>query len=106
VYNSQLDLFGKKPKEKITEAKIEKKVCEYAQRNGWLTYKFSSPANRGVPDRIFIRRGVALFIEFKAPGKKPTKFQKFTHEKLKAQGFTVHVIDSIDAGEALVDGQG
>tara|TARA_R110002020_G_scaffold472424_1_gene700421 strand:+ start:14589 stop:14870 length:282 start_codon:yes stop_codon:yes gene_type:complete len=58
------------------ESQLEGKLAKYAKSKGCLTYKFSSPANRGVPDRIFIGpTGKVLFMEIKAPGKEPTALQ-------------------------------
>ena len=59
----------------ISEKKLERRCGDIAKANGWYTRKFSSPSNRGVPDRIFIKDGDVIFIEFKAPGKLPTKLQ-------------------------------
>ena len=59
----------------MSESELERKLVEWAGDNGTLTYKFSSPSQRGVPDRIFLGKGGTLFIELKAPGKKPTKLQ-------------------------------
>ena len=50
----------------IRERDIEKKACDLAKAAGWLVFKFVSPSQRGVPDRIFIRQGRIVFIEFKA----------------------------------------
>jgi hypothetical protein len=67
------------------ETQIETKVSKYARSKGCLSYKFSSPANRGVPDRIFILpNGVVLFMELKAPGKIPTALQLKHAENIRA----------------------
>lgn len=87
----------------MRESEIETKVTCYAKNRGWLTFKFTSPANRSVPDRIFIRSGTLLFIEFKAPGKKPTKLQFNMIMKLRSQGMKVVVIDDIEKGKRLID---
>ena len=42
-----------------------------------------------------------VFIEFKAPGKKPTPLQAAWHDKLRALGFEVHVIDNVSDFEAI-----
>lgn len=81
----------------IRERDIEKKACELAKAAGWLVFKFVSPAQRGVPDRIFIRAGEIVFIEFKAPGARPTKLQRRMIERLCVQGCTVHVCDSVES---------
>lgn len=87
----------------VRESEIEKKVCQYARSKDWLTYKFVSPSNRGVPDRIFIRSGNILFIEFKSPGKHPTKLQNKVIDRIRSQDFNVYVIDSLKDGYKIVD---
>ena len=88
----------------MLESEVEKPVCEYAKKKGWLVYKFVSPNNRGVPDRIFLGPGRKIaFIEFKAPGKEPTKLQKHVFSKIRALLFKVHVIDNVEEGKKLID---
>ena len=80
----------------MRESLIERKCCQWAKAQGWLVFKFVSPSNRGVPDRLFIKDGRHVFIEFKAPGKHPTALQQRTAEKMLEQGATVYVIDSVE----------
>lgn len=87
----------------MRESRIEKKVCDYAKANGWLVFKFTG--RKGVPDRIFIKDGKIFFVEFKAPGELPTELQKRIHDKIRAQGVTVFVIDNIEEGYKIVDSQ-
>ena len=87
----------------MRELKIEATVCRYAKTLGWETYKWVSPNNRGVPDRIFIRQGQVVFIEFKAPGKAPTVLQQKIIARLVNAGVDVHVIDDIKRGKILID---
>lgn len=85
------------------EKEIEKKVCDYAKSLGFLCYKFTSPARRSVPDRLFISpKGVVFFIEFKMLGKKPTPSQQVEIEKIRQTGVAVYVIDSIVGGKEVV----
>jgi len=86
----------------MLESTIERAVCRYARGRGWLAFKWVSPGHRGVPDRIFFRNGEVLLVEFKAPGRRPTRLQALIHQRLHNQGFPVHVIDSIDDGKALL----
>ena len=58
-----------------SESQIEKKVVKYCREHGIYTRKFASPSNRGVPDRIFCKNGIAVFIELKKPGNEPTDLQ-------------------------------
>lgn len=87
----------------MLESKIENKVCIYAKEHDWLQFKFVSPSSRGVPDRIFMKAGIVVFIEFKAKGKKPTPLQERKIAAIKAKGCNVHVADSIEAGKAILD---
>jgi len=89
------------PLEKV----IEQKVCDYAKQLGCLAYKFTSPARRSVPDRMFIMpegKGV-FFIEFKRKGKVPSPAQEVEIHKIKKQGVQCFVCDSVDLGKFVVD---
>lgn len=87
----------------MLESVIEKRVCQYATQSGILSYKFTSPSNRAVCDRIFIRKGAVFFIEFKAKGKKPTALQSRHHEQLRSYGISVYVVDSVEQGKKVID---
>lgn len=78
----------------IRESHIEKAVCVWAKNDGWLIFKFSSPSLRGVPDRMFIKDGLIVFIEFKAPNKKPTPLQAATMAKMGRYGAKVAWFDN------------
>lgn len=86
----------------MLEKEIEKAVCKEARKRGWWERKFSSPGRRAVPDRILGRTHVLLFIEFKALGETATKAQLHEHDLIRAQGFQVYVIDSIEDGLKLL----
>ena len=87
----------------VFESEIELQVKRYSENKGCLTYKFSSPSRRGVPDRIFIHNGNVMFIEFKRLGRKPTAVQRFTIDTMRLVGANVHVIDNIPDGKKLID---
>jgi hypothetical protein len=88
------------PLEKV----IEKKVCDHAKSKGCLAYKFTSPSQRSVPDRLFITpAGTVFFIEFKRKGEKPTPAQEVEIAKLRAKGVFVSVIDNVASGISHVD---
>lgn len=91
---------GNSPLEKV----IEQRVCDYAKSLGCLVYKFTSPARRSVPDRIFIMPGGkgVFFIEFKRSGAKPTPAQEVEIAKIRAQGVSVFVVDNVAAGRCVV----
>lgn len=89
----------------LRESWVEGKVVTWSKANGWLAFKFSSPSLRGVPDRLFIKDGLVVFIEFKAPGKKPTPLQAATLAKLTKFGARVAVFDNPDAAIAWLQAQ-
>lgn len=78
------------------EKDIERKCSLWAIDHGWLVYKFVSPSNRGVPDKIFLKKGRIVFVEFKRPGGKLSPLQIHQIKKLKSQAFTVLVIDHVE----------
>ena len=86
------------------EKDIEKKVVEYAKSLGLLSYKFTSPAKRSVPDRIFITpKGHVFFMEVKRRGCKPTPAQEVEIMKLIKQRANVYVVDLVENGKAVID---
>lgn len=88
----------------MLEKDIESKVCEYAKGKGLLVYKFTSPARRSVPDRLFILPdGRMFFCEFKREGQVPTVQQSREHLRLRQQKVSVFVIDNVDDGKSMVD---
>lgn len=79
----------------MQERAIEEYLRDKVKAAGGRAYKFVSPGNTGVPDRmILLPGGRIMFAELKAPGKKPTPVQKLQHEKIRKLGFEVLVIDN------------
>lgn len=87
---------------KLLEKDVQLAVVQFARDKGCLAYKWSSMSSIGIPDYLFFYKKSLLLIEFKAPGKKITRFQYLVHEKLFGQGWQVTVIDDIQKGKDLV----
>lgn len=69
---------------------------------GGTCEKFVSPGRRSVPDRIVtLPGGKVIFVELKAPGNKPTEAQLRDHERRRALGCDVRVIDNMDDVDAF-----
>tara|TARA_Y100000310_G_scaffold325691_1_gene389523 strand:+ start:1507 stop:1821 length:315 start_codon:yes stop_codon:yes gene_type:complete len=99
-----MEELTRKQKPKPKESEIEKAVGLHAKKLGWLFWKFTSPTQRGVPDRILVHDGpLIVFIEFKRPGGKLTPLQTKKIEKLRSRGVDVYVIDNVKDGNALLD---
>ena len=90
------------------EATLQAKCRKFAKANGWWCAKFTSPGTSSVPDYIFAKsmNGVdlVLFVEFKAPGKKPTALQEHTHREMIEHGMRVFVVDNFETFRVLIDG--
>ncbi|MCF1458341.1 MAG: VRR-NUC domain-containing protein [Shewanella sp.] len=50
----------------------------------------------------FFFDGLIFFIEFKAPGKKPSRAQAAMFQKMRSFGANVYIIDNIEQGKELI----
>lgn len=86
------------------ESQIEGYLVRKVKEIGGLCWKFVSPGNVGVPDRLCLfLKGKALFVEVKSPGKKLRKIQLYRKKQLEEMGFKVYVIDSKEKVEVLIN---
>ncbi|MDQ0269958.1 VRR-NUC domain-containing protein [Cytobacillus purgationiresistens] len=86
----------------------EKDIEEYLRKKvksaGGKAYKFESPGNDGVPDRIVIfPNNKIYFIELKAPGKKPRPLQLKQIRDLQSFGCRTDVLDSKEQVDNFVE---
>ena len=87
----------------MDEKTVERELVKRVKEEGGIAYKFTSPNRRSVPDRLcLLPGGKILFVECKAPGKKPTKLQAREHERLRAMGFEVVIVDDKKDANALI----
>lgn len=90
-----MSIVLKSVKKQISEKDIEKYLRKSIIELGGEAYKFSSPARRGVPDRLCILpNGVSIFVECKRPGKFATALQIKEINKLRQLGQTAIVVSS------------
>lgn len=79
----------------MRESVIEAYLRDRVKALGGKAYKFVSPGNTGVPDRLVcLPGGRVIFVELKAPGKKPTALQLTQQRKLAELGFLTLNLDS------------
>lgn len=91
-------------KDIISEKDLERTFADGLNRTKkvWVI-KLLSAFVKGLPDRMILCRGGYVgFAEIKTTGKKPTKMQTYIHEKLRALGFKVFVIDDLESRDAAI----
>lgn len=89
--------------EKVSEKSIEAYLRNQVRKIGGRAYKFTSPGNAGVPDRLVMLPGGDLFfVELKAPGGKTTKLQEKRIKELEMLGQVVFIADSREAVDKIL----
>lgn len=87
-----------------SEKAIERKLVELVKANGGMCIKLLCDQLTGLPDRLCLFPGHKMaFVELKTTGKKPRRIQIFVHNKLKALGFRVEIIDTIIGVKQFID---
>lgn len=78
----------------MTEKHIEQKLVKRVKALGGLALKLNPLGMDGIPDRlILLPKGIAFFVETKAPGKKPRALQVNRMKQLERLGFACFVLD-------------
>lgn len=89
----------------MCESSIEKRLVTEVERVGGWCLKLPAIHNAGLPDRLCLfPGGEVVFVELKAPGKKPRKIQLFIHNRLRGLGFRVEVVDTPEQIETIING--
>lgn len=77
----------------MLEREVEKKLVDGVRRMGGRAYKFVSPGNDGVPDRIVVLPDTApMFVELKTESGKLSRLQKVQITRLEKLGQNVRVL--------------
>jgi hypothetical protein len=84
------------------EKDIEGPAKQYAKKRGWMVVKLMRCDINSMPDTMFIRRGVVMFIEFKKFGIEPNDQQLKRHRDIRAKGIAVHVCDTLEMAHELL----
>ena len=85
------------------ENKVEKKLCNEIKSIGGRAYKFISPGNNGVPDRIiYLPNGAVIFAELKSPKGVLSKQQEFRIKEMRHMGQTVVILHSVPEVETFL----
>lgn len=91
---------------KDSEKTLERSLVEKIRQRGGICLKLQGNMYAGMPDRlILLPGGLAIFVELKSEGIKPSKLQLIRHEELRALGFMVFVIDTQEKLTQFLDEQ-
>lgn len=78
----------------MIENQVEQYLIKKVSALGGKAWKFVSPGNAGVPDRLITYNSRAFFVEVKRPGGKPRALQKATVAQIRATGMKVYCIST------------
>ena len=88
----------------MLERDLERMFVRRVKKLGGTAEKFTSPSKRSVPDRLVtLPGGRIIFVELKAPKKRPTVKQLADHIRRRSLGCDVRLIDSIEQVEVFPD---
>lgn len=88
----------------MSEKEIENYLVRKIKNKKGIAYKFTSPGNSGVPDRLcLLPNGKIFFVELKSPGKKPRALQENQIRKITALGQRVYVLDSKEKVDEVLE---
>lgn len=88
----------------MRECSIESKLVRMVHERGGLCYKFVSPGNPGVPDRIVITpAGRTVYVELKTEVGRLAAIQKWQHEELRKRGADVRTLKGLEQVKAFVE---
>ena len=86
----------------MRERDIEHYLVARVKRLGGEVRKVKWIGRRGAPDRLAMLPDRTLWIELKAPGEKAKPHQTREHERMRAMGQCVAVIDSFDGVDQVL----
>ena len=82
-----------KGSEQMLEKEVEAKLVRGVKQQGGIAYKFVSPGNSGVPDRIVVLPGGRVeFVELKSKTGRLSSIQKRQIARLESAGKKVQVL--------------
>ena len=88
-----------------SEKDIERRLVELVKINNGMCIKLLCDQLMGLPDRMCLFPGhKIIFVELKTTGRKPRRIQAYMHKKLRALGFRVEVIDTVEGVEQFIGG--
>ncbi len=86
------------------EKYIERKLVEKVKALGGRAYKFVSPGNSGVPDRLIVLPGGKIgFAEMKRPGGRASRLQRNQIQFLRNLDCKVEILSTVEHIEKFLE---
>lgn len=87
----------------VLESELERDHRSRAIEAGWMVVKIMRASPNGFPDRLYLRDGRYVLIEWKRPGKPATPQQIKRHKEIRAHGGEVYVVDNVVEANRILD---
>lgn len=87
----------------MTEKEVEKYLVKRIKELDGIAYKFVSPGNDGVPDRLCVLPyGIIQFVEVKRPGGKTSDIQDMQIRRLKKLWHDTEIVSCFEDVDNLI----
>lgn len=80
----------------IRESKLEREASRFATAKGWFQTKIQKASINGFPDRLFIKDGRTIYVEFKSKSGSLRPEQERVIADMRDKGAEVYVISSME----------
>ena len=88
----------------MLERDVEKILVKGVRDLGGKAYKFTSPGNGGVPDRLIVIDGLIDFVELKQDNGRLSPLQRVQISKLRSLGASVLILQGEQDVRLYLDG--
>ena len=87
----------------VRERDVEKWLVSQVRKMGGEAYKFVSPGNDGVPDRLVcMPDGLVYFIELKTDQGRPSGIQQWQMKRLRRMGCNVFLVTGMEEAKDFI----
>ena len=90
------------PKKPPLEKEVEARLRDRIKAAGGVSWKFSSPNNRGVSDRVALINGRTIYIEVKRDGGKMSALQKAFMQKILDNGGEFALVEGMQGVDDFI----
>ena len=85
------------------ESKVEKTSRLLAEKRGWFQVKIEKASINGFPDRLFIKDGKTIYVEFKSDMGKLRPEQERVISTMREHGAEVYVVSTLEGANVIFE---